>query len=211
MKIFRIVLRDGKIVTVEGHSFGWTVYGYAYVKDIDGNEIFNVNSKDVSSILDVSKERQDVLKTIIPEYEKNTFIVHGYDEKAKYELKALLIELGLEPFILHEQDDKGLTIIEKFELYASQCSTAFVLLTPDEKSSSLSKRESQWRARQNVIMEMGWFMARLGRERVILLYTGEVEIPSDIYGVLYLHFNESVREVSEGIRRRLEGLGIIDG
>lgn len=196
-------------MTVEGESFGWTVYGYAYVKDADGNEVFNVNCKDVSSILDVSKERQDVLKTIIPEYEKNSFIVHGRNETVKYELKALLKELGLKPVILHEQDDKGLTIIEKFELYASQCSTAFVLLTPDEKSLTLSEKEFQWQARQNVIMEMGWFMARLGRERVILLYTGEVEIPSDIYGVLYLHFNESVYEVSKGIRKRLKGLGII--
>ncbi len=61
-----------------------------------------------------------------------------------------------------------------------------VLLTPDDKASPAgSSTEEKWRARQNVIMELGWFMARLGRERVLLLHQGSVEIPSDILGVIY--------------------------
>jgi len=62
---------------------------------------------------------------------------------------------------------------------------------------------------QNVIMELGWFMAHLGRERVILLYHGELEIPSDIHGVVYLKFNNSIYEISERIRQRLKGVGLI--
>ena len=62
---------------------------------------------------------------------------------------------------------------------------------------------------QNVIMELGWFMAYLGRERVAILYQGEPEIPSDISGVLYLEFNQRISEITENIRRRLRGVGLI--
>ena len=52
-------------------------------------------------------------------------------------------------------------------------------------------------------------MAYLGRERVILLYHGELEIPSDIHGVVYLKFSNSIYEISEKIRQRLKGIGLI--
>jgi len=141
---------------------------------------------------------------------KTVFIVHGHDGTQKMELKRLLSELGLQPIILHEQDDMGKTIIEKFEHYAPQCAFSFVLLTPDDKLQADDSVEAKWRARQNVIMELGWFMAKLGRRRVMLLYKGKLEIPSDILGVLYLEFNESVLEVRETIRTRLRGVGLID-
>lgn len=139
----------------------------------------------------------------------NVFIVHGQNEAKKLELKDLLRTLGVNPVILHEQDDRGLTIIEKFEHYAPQCSFAFVLLTPDDKQDIGSKAEDKWRARQNVIMELGWFMAKLGRERVALLHKGEVEIPTDISGVIYLKFENSVAEVATQIRQRLRGANLI--
>ena len=99
--------------------------------------------------------------------------------------------------------------IEKFETYAKQCSFAFILLTPDDPSAKVRGVEGRWRARQNVIMELGWFMARLGRSRVTMLHKGVVEIPSDVSGVLYLSFLSSVLEVSERIRQRLRGCGLI--
>lgn len=140
----------------------------------------------------------------------NVFIVHGANAAAKYELKSYLETLKLKPIILHDQDDKGKTIIEKFEDYAGQSSFAFILLTPDDKQDTTGRQEIQWRARQNVIMELGWFMAKLGRGRVVLLYKNEVEIPSDISGVLYLKFKDSVKEVGEQIRQRLKGEDMID-
>jgi hypothetical protein len=51
--------------------------------------------------------------------------------------------------------------------------------------------------------------AFLGRERVILMYQGELEIPSDIHGVVYLKFNNSIYVISERIRQRLKGVGLI--
>lgn len=137
------------------------------------------------------------------------FIVHGHDDISKWELKNILTSLGLEAIILHEQDDLGKTIIEKFEHYANECSFAFVLLTPDDTISGDSKVENQWRARQNVIMELGWFMSHLGRKNVVILHKGQVEIPSDILGVIYLKYISNVTEVSERIRVRLKGAGMI--
>ena len=140
---------------------------------------------------------------------KDVFIVHGHDRLARLQLKSMLGEMGLRPIVLVEQDDRGLTIIEKFEYYAANCSFAFILMTPDDRSEGGGDIEAKWRARQNVIMELGWFMARLGRERVIILYTGELEIPSDILGVVYLEFKEDVSETESRIRQRLRGVGLI--
>lgn len=84
-----------------------------------------------------------------------------------------------------------------------------MLLTPDDKQAEQLTGQDKWRSRQNVILEMGWFMAKLGRERVAMLHKGSVELPSDLMGVLYLSFNTSIFEVSEKIKRRLAGCGFI--
>jgi predicted nucleotide-binding protein len=141
---------------------------------------------------------------------KTVFIVHGHDEVSKFELKDFLTNLGLDPVVLHQQDDLGKTIIEKFEHYAKKAAFAFVLMTPDDQSEVASSEERKWRARQNVIMELGWFMANLRRENVAILYKGELEIPSDILGLLHLPFKSSVSEISEKIRQRLAGVGLIN-
>jgi predicted nucleotide-binding protein len=141
---------------------------------------------------------------------KKIFIVHGQNEAKKLELKGFLAKLTLDPVILHEQNDLGKTIIEKFEYYASQCAFAVVLLTPDDQTASKDLSiEGKWRARQNVILELGWFMAKLGRERVLILHQGQLEIPSDILGVVYASFRDSVAEAGETIRDRLKGVGLL--
>lgn len=141
---------------------------------------------------------------------KKVFIVHGQNEAKKLELKDFLSKLALDPMILHQENDLGKTIIEKFEHYASQCAFAIVLLTPEDKQTPADdSKEQKWRARQNVILELGWFMAKLGRDRVLLLHKGDLEIPSDISGVIYAPFRESVTEAGETIRDRLKGVGLL--
>lgn len=141
---------------------------------------------------------------------RDVFIVHGHDVARMRELERLLRSFGLRPIILQDQDDRGMTIIEKFEYYAAACSFAFVLMTPDDRTEGGSDVESRFRARQNVIMELGWFMAHLGRGRVVLLHKGEVEIPSDISGVVYIGFDESVYDAEQRITQRLKGVGLIE-
>lgn len=113
------------------------------------------------------------------------FVVHGHDDAAKQALARFLEKVELEAIILHEQPDQGLTIIEKFESYASQVGFAVVLLTPDDLGAAKAAAVQTGRARQNVLFELGYFAGKLGRGRTCLLRKGDVEIPSDLYGVIY--------------------------
>lgn len=140
---------------------------------------------------------------------KDVFIAHGHNEAVKLELKAYLEALGLKPILLSEQNDLGFTLVEKFEYYANACSFAFIIMTPDDRAVAHTDTDSRWRARQNVIMELGWFMARLGRDRVVILYSGELELPSDILGVVFLEFKEKIGEVADRIYQRLKGVELV--
>lgn len=112
------------------------------------------------------------------------FFVHGHDEGALHEIARFLERLDQQVIVLREQPNQGRTIIEKFEDY-SDVGFAVVLLTPDDRGGA-DGAEPRWRARQNVILELGYFLGRLGRKRVCALYRGDVEIPSDYSGVLYV-------------------------
>lgn len=125
---------------------------------------------------------------------KTVFIVHGHDEVLKNAVKQFLSQLGLRPIILHEQPNRGRTIIEKF-IDHSDVAFAVVLLTPDDKggSSMVPRQKLRYRARQNVILELGYFLGRLGRANVAAIYDESVEMPSDYEGVLFLPFDERGR------------------
>lgn len=121
---------------------------------------------------------------------RDVFLVHGHDNAVKESVARFLEKLDLRPIILHEQPNKGRTIIEKFEAH-SDVGFAVVLLTPDDVGAVKAEADRvNPRARQNVILELGYFTGKLGRARVCALYTGEVEIPSDIHGVIYIRFDE---------------------
>jgi predicted nucleotide-binding protein len=113
------------------------------------------------------------------------FVVHGHDIAAKEAVARFLGKVELDAIILNEQPDRGLTIIEKFESHAAQVAFAVVLLTPDDLGAQAAAQSQNARARQNVIFELGYFVGKLGRGRVCLLCKGDVEIPSDLYGVIY--------------------------
>lgn len=123
-------------------------------------------------------------------HEKRVFVVHGHDEAARHAVLRSLERLGLEPVILHEQPNKGRTIIEKFEAH-SDVRFAVVLLTPDDFGYSKEHpADLRPRARQNVVLELGYFVGRLGREKVCALHKGNIEIPSDYHGVLYVPLDD---------------------
>ena len=117
------------------------------------------------------------------------FIIHGRDTGSRDMVARFLEQLKLKPVILSEQPNKGLTIIKKFEKH-SEVGFAVALLTPDD-TGSLEGGKKQPRARQNVIFELGFFIGRIGRERVCALTKGEVEIPSDYSGVVYIPLDDS--------------------
>ena len=121
---------------------------------------------------------------------RNVFVVHGHDEAVTSSVARFLERLELVPIILHEQPNQGRTVIEKFEAH-SDVSFAVVLLTPDDMGAVVSSTRLAPRARQNVILELGYFIGKLGRSRVCALYVEGVEIPSDIHGVLYVPYDDS--------------------
>ncbi|MFT0377400.1 TIR domain-containing protein [Bacteroides thetaiotaomicron] len=119
-------------------------------------------------------------------YQKKIFVVHGRNNELKETTARFLEKLGLIPVILHEQANQGKTIIEKFEDY-SDVDFAVVLMTPDD-IGYLANEESfaKYRARQNVVFELGYFIGKLGRTHVVAIVKGDIEIPTDISGVLYI-------------------------
>jgi predicted nucleotide-binding protein len=124
-----------------------------------------------------------------PKLKTDVFIIHGRDDAAKETVARFITTLGLQPIILHEQSNQGRTIIEKFERHA-EVGFAIALLTPDDVGGLKDDEESlQPRARQNVIFEFGYFMGRLGRSKVCALTKGDVEIPSDYHGVMYIRMD----------------------
>lgn len=145
---------------------------------------------------------------------RKIFIVHGHDLRARDELELILHELGLKPFVLARSDSEGLTIIEALErhiLPGSSNSSGFgiVLLTPDDVgyAKKAGGVTSKPRARQNVVLELGMLVGALGRKNVAVLKTGNLELPSDIDGVLYLGFDLHVREIVPRLVQRMRGAG----
>lgn len=119
-------------------------------------------------------------------FSNKIFIIHGHDDGAKETVARFVSKLGLEPIILHERPNEGRTIIEKFEENAD-VSYAIALLTPDDfGAAQINKEKLRARARQNVIFEFGYFVGKLGRRNACGVVKGDLEIPSDYSGVLYI-------------------------
>lgn len=127
--------------------------------------------------------------TLIPQPRvgiNRVFLVHGHDEAAKYEVARFLEKLELKVVILDEQANSGRTIVEKLEEHTDvEC--AVILLTPDDLGGKVGADPNTFRgrARQNVIMELGLFIGKLGRSRVCVLHKENLELPTDIHGLLY--------------------------
>ena len=147
---------------------------------------------------EILEEAQNSLDTVVSELKKEipiysnhkVFIVHGRDTLLRTQVENVLRALGLEPIILQEQANIGKTIIEKIE-ECTDVGFGIVLYTPcDEGRLKLEDGELKPRARQNVVLEHGYLMAKLGRERVCCLVSKNVEFPSDIQGLGYIPAND---------------------
>lgn len=147
---------------------------------------------------------------------KKVFVVHGLNEvhlKECYELMESFEEL--EPIVLKYQPNIGRTIIEKFEVSAKECQYAVILLTPDDMAYSTYKNEGPEhavpRARQNVIFEFGYFIGRITRKKTACLYKDvcNIELPTDLQGLVYIPFKNSVDEVKEDLRKELIQAGVL--
>lgn len=141
---------------------------------------------------------------------KNIFIVHGHDDEMKEAVAIAVKKLDLTPIILHEQTNEGLTIIEKIEKHSQKTSFAIILVSPDDMGckSKLFPKNAKNRARQNVILEMGYFLGKLGREKVFVLYkeSNDFEMPSDMLGIVYEPYDNGWENK---MREELRSCGLI--
>ena len=141
-----------------------------------------------------------------PHYDnKSVFIVHGHDDKLKLEVARFLEKLNLNAVILSEQANQGMTIIEKIDANTN-VGYGIVLYTPCDKGGTKDTNfeNMQFRARQNVIFEHGYLLAKLGRGKVCALLDGDVEQPSDINGVLYVSIKDNWKN---SIIKELQAVG----
>jgi predicted nucleotide-binding protein len=144
----------------------------------------------ILNCLDLYQEQQPQQRGVPapgpPGARRKVFVVHGHNDGAKQAVARFLERFGLEIVILHEQANRGMTIIEKFEEHAVTVAFAVILLTADDLGTAKEDQNPQPRARQNVIFEMGFFAAKLGRARVCALVEPNIESPSDYSGVVYI-------------------------
>lgn len=133
------------------------------------------------------------------------FVVYGHDVDARTQLEAMLRRWHCEPLILDQLPSEGTTVIEKLAKYQSDIGFGVVLTTPDDPSPT----GGLFRARQNVVLELGMLLTKLGRDRVAILLKNPsvMERPSDIDGLIYLSFTQNVEEIKVSLAREMEAKG----
>jgi predicted nucleotide-binding protein len=143
--------------------------------------------------------------------QRRIFIVHGSDTEALDQLQLVLYKLNLQPLVQKDVDGKGGSLFQALmSNISSESDFAIVLMTPDDYGyrDSQTDTDRQPRARQNVILEAGMALARLGSDRVAIIKKGTLEIPSDLEGIIRIEYNTHVKEVAAKIAQRLTGAGV---
>jgi predicted nucleotide-binding protein len=144
------------------------------------NQLLPYLTESLNDIINANPEHEDKPKKVTG---NTVFIIHGHDNFLKVEVQLLLQRAGVSNIVLHEKPDIGRNIIEKLIEETKPANYAIALLSPDDELNDGTKR-----ARQNVILEIGYFLGKLGKSRVRVLKKGDVEIPSDLSGVLYENY-----------------------
>lgn len=176
-------------------SFPFSLMCYTF--DTSENEFIKACKDDLCAVkaifeqyLDDMKENEflDQEEMLKNDYSK-VFIVHGHDGELKEAVARVIERQGIKPVILSEQANRGATIIEKIETY-SDVKGAICLFTSDDFGKGKNELADSPRARQNVVFEAGYFAGKLGRQNVVLISDENIELPSDLQGVVYSNKSE---------------------
>lgn len=180
----RMVNESGFMEKVEGTRYRITKMGRHAL--IDG------------SMASLAGEPEMIVSETKKEFDPElVFVVHGRDGDMRQSVELFLHQVGLKPVVLFKQTSGGRFVMEKFEYYANKVGFAVVILTPEDYGSLREEYSSdgkagvqEFRARQNVVFEMGFFFALLGRGKVVALRQGAVSKPSDIDGIVYVEIKD---------------------
>jgi predicted nucleotide-binding protein len=164
--------------------------------------------KQINMDLAAFSGRSSAISSAGAEPSNKIFIVHGHDDSLKNKTARMIQNAGLEPIILHEQSNNGRTLIEKLLDHAQEAGFAIVLLTADDIGGTKASKpeELKYRARQNVIFELGLLVGILGRNRVCAIQEPGIDQPSDIAGVVYVHHDVNGRWRSE-VAKEIQAAG----
>lgn len=199
MKVKRFISNQYGVNSLEMKKFNATSFSIrSWTFDTPKEEIHRMR---VNSCRDGLKTTKAILETYLEDFLDETgnyvslksniskdtskvFIVHGHDGELKQSVARIIEKQNIKAIILSEQVNNSMTIIEKFEKN-SDVGCAICLFTADDIARSKSASEEKPRARQNVVFETGYFMGKLGRERIVIISDSDIEIPSDLAGVVY--------------------------
>ena len=143
--------------------------------------VFKVYLEEITEEIETIPQSNVIIR---PQNMDKIFIVHGHNGELKQSVARIIEKQGIEAIILSEQVNQGRTIIEKFESYGD-VGGAICLFTSDDIGKAKQESENKYRARQNVVLETGYFMGKLGRDHVVILADDGIEMPSDLSGVVY--------------------------
>ena len=117
---------------------------------------------------------------------KQVFIVHGRKEKIREELVKFLKEMGIGSVVIQAKARTGGDLLSTIEDQINSCMAGFILLTPDDEGRLYEfGQQPRLRPRQNVIFEAGFLTALFRKtRRVCFVKDGDLEIPSDLNGML---------------------------
>ena len=169
------------------------------------NGTVNCQGKNVEQVMAILSGGNTTLT-----HNRKVFVVYGHDTNARTQLEAMLRRWDLEPLILDQLISSGQTIIEKLEEYTQQANFGIVLATPDDIGYPKDdEAKKQYRVRQNVVLELGMLLSRIGREKVaILLSQAEhMEKPSDIDGLIYIPFKDNVEDTKLSLAKEMQNNG----
>lgn len=213
-EIREILVRSGEKITSDsrltnntGEQIRTASAAIVNVYDSGKVQVQGKNRDRIEALLAKSADAADPERR---EAKRSVFVVYGHDQQSRDQLEAMLRRWRVEPLILDQLPTEGQTVIEKLEGTIDRCDFGVVLATPDDEGHRAGRNDERtFRARQNVVLELGMLLARLGRKRVAILLKNQanMERPSDIQGLIYIPYRDDVKEAAVPLAKAMAAEG----
>ena len=107
--------------------------------------------------------------------------------------------MGVHPIVLKDLEEAEESLLSRFFRVGGEARYAVVIVSPDDRGASrvqfddamIGEKALKFRARQNVILELGFFYGKLGFQDVYVLMSEprekwpDFELPSDLGGAVF--------------------------
>jgi predicted nucleotide-binding protein len=137
--------------------------------------------RDIDQVFEIRANSE--LQQPVREKPRRVFVTHGRAQDWRAVKDYIETDVQLKTAELAQQANLGRTVIEKLLDTADECDSAVIVMTGDDVTE-----QGEARVRENVMHEIGFFQGRYGRDRVILLHEENVNVPTNLSGVVYSSF-----------------------